>query len=122
MTVQWFCQELVARAQAPGVSLALRRQSRLNRRLEVIGGDAALEAGDHCAVLAHQELLKVPLHITSGVHLIEGGVGLGGAALGVHFLEQFEVGAVGGGTETLDLIQGAGLLGAKVVAGEAQNG
>ena len=97
------------------------RQRRLNRRLEVFRGDAALEAGDHGAVLAHQELLEVPLHITGGIHLVEGGVGLGGAPLGVHLVEQFEVGAVGGGAEALDLVQGAGLLGAEVVAGETQH-
>ena len=38
----------------------------------------------------------------------------------MHLLEQFEVGAVGGGAEALDLVQGAG-LGAEVVAGETQH-
>lgn len=40
----------------------------------------------------------------------------------MHLLEQLEVGAVGGGAEALDLVQGAGLLRAEVVAGETQNG
>ena len=39
----------------------------------------------------------------------------------MHLVEQFEVGAVGGGAEALDLVQGARLLGAEVVAGKAQN-
>ena len=55
-----------------GVRLTSIRQGRLNRRCEVFGGDAALEAGDHSAVLTHQELLEIPLHITGGIHLIEG--------------------------------------------------
>ena len=39
----------------------------------------------------------------------------------MNLVEQFEVGAVGGGAEALDLVQGAGLLGAEVVAGETQH-
>ena len=53
--------------------------------------------------------------------LVEGGEGFGGAAFGMHFVEQFEVRAVGGGTEALDFVEGAGLLCAEIVAGEAEN-
>ena len=42
-------------------------------------------------------------------------------AHGVHLVEQFEVGAVGGGAEALDFLEAAGLLGAEVVAGETQH-
>ena len=80
----------------PGFLLVLCRQRRLNRRLEVFRSNAALEAGDHGAVLAHQELLEVPLHITGGIHLVERCLRLGGAPLGMHLLEQLEVSAVGG--------------------------
>ena len=40
----------------------------------------------------------------------------------MHLVEQGEVGAVGGGAELLDFAEGAGFLGAEVVAGEAQDG
>ena len=40
----------------------------------------------------------------------------------MHLVEQFEVGAVGGGAEALDLLEAAGFLGTEVVAGETQNG
>ena len=39
----------------------------------------------------------------------------------MHFVEQLKAGVVSGGTEAFDLFQRAGLLTAKVVAGEAQN-
>ena len=81
------------------------RQGRFDRRLQFLRVHTALEAGDHRAVLAHQELLEVPGHITGGLHLVESRVGLGGAAHGVHLLEQLKVGAVGGGAEALDFIQ-----------------
>ena len=90
------------------------RQSRLNRHgeLGVFRGHAALEAVDYRAVLVHQKLLEVPGHITCGFGLVEGGVGLGGAAAGMNLVEQFEAGPIGGGAEALDLIKGSWLLGA----------
>ena len=39
----------------------------------------------------------------------------------MHFVEQLKTGVVSGGTEAFDFLQRAGLLTAKVVAGEAQN-
>ena len=40
----------------------------------------------------------------------------------MHLVEQFEAHAIGGGAELLDLIEGPRLLGAEVVAGEAEDG
>ena len=40
----------------------------------------------------------------------------------MHFFEEFEVSAVGGGAEALDFVEAAWLLSTEVVAGEAQNG
>ena len=40
----------------------------------------------------------------------------------MHLVEQLEVGAIGGGAELLNLLQAARLLGAEVVAGEAEYG
>ena len=51
--------------------------------------------------------------------MAEGGVGLFGHH---HFVEQLKISAIGAGAELLDLWQRAGLLGAEVVAGEAQYG
>ena len=73
-------------------------QGRFNSVVEIwiFGRDAAFEAVDHSAVLTDKELFEVPFHITRRFTLIEGCVGLCGAALGVHLLEQLEAGAVGG--------------------------
>ena len=83
--------------------------------------DSTFEALQDIAVFANKEFLEVPGHISCWFSLIEGGVGLGGFAHGVHLVKQFEAGAVGRGTEALDLLEGAGLLGAEVIAGKGKH-
>ena len=75
-----------ARCRSPGIQPGAMAQAASAASIadEVFWGDAALEAGITVR-LAHQELLEVPLHITSGIHLIEGGVGLSRAPLACTF-------------------------------------
>ena len=98
-------------------------QSRLNRAVEfcVFWSDSAFEAVDHCAVLADEEFLEIPLHSASRFRLIEGGVRLCGASGGMHLVKQLEGGAVRGRAEALDFFKAAGFLGTEVVAGKSQN-
>lgn len=113
------------------VSSLTRRKSLLSLELCLDGSLQSLGLGSagpsalDLAILANQELFKVPLdslqaHDTGllGLHPLEHGLGL--VAIDVGFAENREGNAVVELAELLDGVVGAGVLGAELVAGEAE--
>lgn len=97
----------------------------LNRSLQSLRLGSASPSPLNLAILANQELLKVPLdslqaHDTGllGLHPLEHGFGL--VAVDVGFAENRERNTIVELAEFLDGVVGAGVLGAELVAGEAE--
>ena len=95
--------------------------------LEVLRLRQARPPLDHLAVPADEELLKVPLDTLethdAGLLLLqplEDGLGL--VAVDVDLAEHGEADAIVDEAELLDLVVGAGVLAAELVAGETQDG
>ena len=78
----------------------------------------AFKAGDHTAVFAHQEFLKIPGDRASGLGL---GESVKGGSVRGHLVHQLKADAVVVGAEGFDLFDRAGLLGAEVIAREADH-
>ena len=90
-----------------------------------VGFGFGFEAGEDFAVFADEELAEVPFHITWkwGLRAAEGDIeGVLVFAFDDDFVEQRKGDAVFAGAEFLDVIVGAGLLAAEVVAGEGEDG
>ena len=73
-------------------------QSRLNSaaELSIFRSHSAFVAIENGAVFTDKEFFEIPGHVSSRLCLIERGLWLGGGACGMHLVEQFEAGAVGG--------------------------
>ena len=73
-------------------------QSRLNSaaELSIVRSHSAFVAIENGAVFTDEEFFEIPGHVSSRFCLIERGVGLGGAACGMHLVKQFEVGSISG--------------------------
>ena len=76
--------------------LSLQRRLDSATEFSILRGNAALVPIENGTVLADKEFFEIPGHLSSRVCLIERGVGLRGASCGMHLVEQFEAGAVGG--------------------------
>jgi hypothetical protein len=105
--------------------LHLSLQSSLNRSLQRLGLGSTRPSTLDLAILANQELFKVPLdslqtHETGllWLHPLEYGLGL--VAIDVGFTQHGETDSVVELAEFLDGVVGAGVLSAELVAGETE--
>jgi hypothetical protein len=108
---------------SPSQHLSL--QLSLNRSLERLRLGSACPSALNLAILANQELFKVPLNSLQAhetglfcLHPLEYGLGL--VAVDVCFAEDGETDSVVELAEFLDCVVGAGVLGAELVAGETE--
>jgi len=106
-------------------STHLYLQLSLNRGLQSLRLGGACPSALDLAILANQELFKVPLDSLQAhearllcLHPLEYGLGL--VAVDVCFAEDGEADAVVELAELLDGVVGAGVLGAELVAGETE--
>ena len=107
-------------------NLSLRLELRLNRALDTLRLGGAGPAALDLAVLADEELLKVPL---DALQAHEAGLlllhplphGLGAAAVDLCLAEDFVGDLVAEDAEGLDLLVGARVLAAELVAGEGED-
>jgi hypothetical protein len=106
--------------------LSLGLELRLNRALNTLGLGGAGPAALHLTILADEELLKVPL---DALHAQETGLlllhplphGLGLVAVDLGLAEHLVGDLVAEHAEVLDLLVGARVLAAELVAGEGED-